>query len=298
VVVAVFHSMGSIVFYTLLATAALLWYGTGRQPLASGYVFVRLLVVSPKHLLSFVALVLILVLNKFEMRLEKLMPVHYDLTSALSGWEGSWQAGLQSAFHADWLTLVCSFFYLVFFQAVLVASLGIYAFMGSLRLYSAFCMAILLNYFIAVPMFLFVPVDEAWSVAPNIHFLLLETFPTFEAQYRHLSGLNNCFPSLHTSISVTMALVAARSGNRRWTWFAAANAAIILFSIFYLGIHWFTDMAGGFGLAAFAAWAGLKFGDRLAGSSSRAPRGKPARKRRWSPAPRPAGPWAGTNPQK
>ncbi|MBB6729346.1 phosphatase PAP2 family protein [Cohnella zeiphila] len=278
---AVFHSMISVTGYTLVTVAALLWYGTGRQPLAPAYVFVRSLLASPKYLFVFVSLVAILLVNKYEMKLEELLPVHYNLTSALSGWEGSWQGALQRALRSDWLTFVSSYFYLILLQAVLVASIGIYTFYGNLRLYYAFSVAILLNYLIAVPFFLFVPVNEAWSVSPSIHFLILQTFPNFETEYRQLSGLNNCFPSLHTSISVTMALIAARSGNRRWAWFTAANAAIILFTIFYLGIHWFTDMIGGLCLAVFVSWAGLKIGDRLARSPSGAAEEKRESERKW-----------------
>lgn len=258
---AIFHSMTSILGYTLVAVMGLLWYGTGKQPFAAGGVFVKSLLTSPKYLIFFASMLAILLLNKFELKLEAFFPIHYNLTSALSGWEGSWQGRLQSLLHSDVLTLVCAFFYLVMFQAVMVASVGIYTFEKNMKLYYAFCVALLLNYFIALPFFLFVPVDEAWSVSPHIRFLMLDAFPSFESQYRHLSGLDNCFPSLHTSISVTMALLAARSGNRRWGIFAGINAAVILFSIFYLGIHWFTDMAAGICLAGTTVAIGLKVGE-------------------------------------
>jgi membrane-associated phospholipid phosphatase len=55
-----------------------------------------------------------------------------------------------------------------------------------------------------------------------------------------------------------MALLASRSGIRRWSIFAWINAGIIVFSIFYLGIHWFTDMIAGVTLALFAVTVGLK----------------------------------------
>jgi len=258
---AVFHSMTSIMFDTLIAVMGLLWFGTGKQPFAAGGAFIKSLLTSRKYLVFFVSMLAILLLNKFELKLEAFFPIHYDLTSALSGWEGSWQGRLQHVVHSDALTLVCAFFYLVMFQAVMVASVGIYTYEKNLKLYYAFCVALLLNYFIALPFFLFVPVDEAWSVSPHIRFLMLDTFPNFESQYRHLSGLDNCFPSLHTSISVTMALLAARSGNKRWATFAGINAGVILFSIFYLGIHWFTDMIAGMCLAAATAAIGLKVGE-------------------------------------
>lgn len=258
---AVFHSMSSIMVYTLIAVMGLLWFGTGKQPFAAGGAFVKSLVTSPKYLLFFASMLAILLLNKHELKLEAFFPVRYNLTSALAGWEGNWQGHLQHVVHSDVLTLVCAFFYLVMFQAVMVASVGIYTYEKNLKLYYAFCVAVLLNYFIALPFYLFVPVDEAWSVSPHIQFLMLDVFPNFENEYRQLSGLDNCFPSLHTSLSVTMALLAARSGNKRWAAFAGTNAAVVLFSIFYLGIHWFTDMIGGLGLALATVAIGLKVGE-------------------------------------
>jgi membrane-associated phospholipid phosphatase len=255
-----FPSFSSVQVYSTLAVALLLWYGTGRQPLASAYWFVRSLLTSPKYLLFFAAMLGILQVNKIELTLENKYGVTYDLTSAITGWEGSWQASLQSLLHSDLVTAITAFFYIVVFQSVMIASLGIYTTRKNMKLFYAFCVAILLNYLIALPMYWFIPVNEAWYANSHIHFLMLEAFPTFETDFRGLSGLNNCFPSLHTSISVTMALIAARSGIRRWSIIAWVSAAVIIFSIFYLGIHWFTDMAGGIVLAFCCAAVGLKVG--------------------------------------
>lgn len=245
---------------TAVSVALLVGYGTARQPFAAAAVFVRKLFLSPRHLILFLSLLLIMALNKFELSLEAALPVPPDLTRILVGWEGSWQGTLQRALESPWLTHFCAFFYLVVFQGFMVASLIFYASAGKDKQYYALCVALLLNYLIAVPFYLFVPVHEAWDASSNIRFLMLDVFPTFETQYRHLSGLDNCFPSLHTSISVTMALVALRSGSKRWAMFGIANAVIIIFSIFYLGIHWATDMFAGVILATLAVAIGLKAG--------------------------------------
>lgn len=49
-----------------------------------------------------------------------------------------------------------------------------------------------------------------------------------------------------------MALLAYRSGNRRWMVISTISAVIIVFGIFYLGIHWLTDMIGGTLLAVLS----------------------------------------------
>lgn len=261
-----FESMSSLTISTIVVVAVLVTFGTGRQPLITTWMFLKSLAMSRNYLLFFVSMLCILLLNKNELKLEHWLKVPYDLTHALSGWEGAWMHGLQTAFHSDWLTSICAVFYLVFFQAVMIASVGIYTYYNNRKMYYAFCVALLLNYFIAVPFFLFVPVNEVWFVHPQVKFLMLDAFPSFETSYRHLSGLNNCFPSLHTSISVTMALVASRSGIKRWIAFTWIHAVVIIFSIFYLGIHWFTDMAAGVMLAIIASVIGLRVGAWADGS--------------------------------
>jgi membrane-associated phospholipid phosphatase len=256
-----FQSMTSVSICSVLMVSILVAFGTGRQPFLPAWRFLKSLIVSRKYLLFFIAVSVILFLNKNELKLEEWLNVSYDLTPALSGWEGSWQVWLQKTFQSDFLTTISAFFYLVVFQSVMIASVFIYTHNQNMKIYYAFCIALLTNYLLAVPFYLFVPINEVWFVQPQVKFLMLDVFPTFEQDYRSLSGLNNCFPSLHTSLSVTMALIASRSGIRRWAIFNWVSAAIIIFSIFYLGIHWFTDMLAGVALALFAAFVGIKVGD-------------------------------------
>jgi len=262
-----FHSMSAISISTVAAVSVLIAFGTGRQPFAAAWSFLKSLVVSRKYLLFFVSVMAIMLLNKNELLLENWLKVPYDLTPMLSGWEGAWPAWLQTNLQSPALTAICAIFYLVVFQSAMIASVAIYTHHQNMKLFYAFCVALLLNYFLAVPFYLFVPVNEVWFVHPQVRFLLLDAFPAFEREYRPLSGLNNCFPSLHTSLSVTIALLASKSGIRRWAIFTWINAAIILFSIFYLGIHWFTDMVAGIALALFSATVGLKVGAWAEGRS-------------------------------
>jgi len=264
----IFHSPATVQLYTAAAIILLLWLGTGRQPLAAVYRLARALLTSRKAFLYMLATVSILLVNTFELRWENAYGVRYDLTGFLTGWEGGWHVWLQTHLQSGALTAICAFFYVVVFQSVILASLGIYASDANLKMFYAFCTALLLNYAIALPMYWFVPVNEAWFAHPQIRFLMLDAFPSFEQDYRGLSGINNCFPSLHTSISVTMALLAVRSGIRRWAIFAGVSAAVIVFSIFYLGIHWLTDAIGGVLLAAFSVWIGMKVGERASRSAA------------------------------
>ncbi|MFC4306189.1 phosphatase PAP2 family protein [Cohnella boryungensis] len=266
-----FNSMSSISYATVIAVGILIAFGTGRQPLAVAWSFIKAMILSRKYFLFSIAVMAILLLNKYEQLLENWLAIPYDLTPILSGWEGAWPLWLQDNLQSQALTLICGLFYLVLFQATMIASVGIYTYRQDMKLYYAFCVAILLNYVLAVPFYLFVPVNEVWYAHPQVQFLLLHIFPAFEQEYRALSGLNNCFPSLHTSISVTLALLASKSGIRRWAVFAWINAIVIVFSIFYLGIHWFTDMVAGVLLAMLTVFIGLRIGEWAAGKSVELP---------------------------
>ena len=70
----------------------------------------------------------------------------------------------------------------------------------------------------------------------------------------------NVFPSLHTSLAVTVALLAFRTRDEYplWTPIASVLALSVMISTMYLGIHWLTDVVAGILLAVFsvatAAW--------------------------------------------
>ncbi|EFM09331.1 phosphoesterase PA-phosphatase related protein [Paenibacillus curdlanolyticus YK9] len=254
-----FHDMGDVALYTTVVVTLFIAYGVAGNPFAAAYAFLKHLVISRRYLLHFAALAAILFVNKYEMKIENKMDYGPNFTSFFKSIEGNFVATIQHTFHNDVITTFVSFTYVVVFQAIMLASIGIYTYKSeSKKMFYATCYAIMLNYLIAIPFFLFFPINEVWSYDPNVKFLMLDVFPTFETEYRALSGLNNCFPSLHTSLSVTMAVLALRSGNKRWAALVCTFAAVIIFSIFYLGIHWLIDMCGGMLLGLFASTMGMK----------------------------------------
>lgn len=259
-----FHSMFTISALTLVVTVVLIGIGTFANPWRSIVSFIRELITSRVFLILFLMMLGVLLLNSLELKFEESISYNADFTPWLFSVEGQFVAAFQSWFHAGWITSVSSFFYLVVFQALILSSLMIYAGQENKQFLKATCCAVMINYLIAIPFYLLFPVNEVWSFAPSgASLYMLDAFPEFNTIYRPLSGLNNCFPSLHTSISVTIAILAVKSGNRRWAAIAVISAAIIVFSIFYLGIHWLIDMLGGIILAGFASTLGLKWANRF-----------------------------------
>ncbi|WP_219837943.1 phosphatase PAP2 family protein [Paenibacillus sp. R14(2021)] len=255
-----FDNMTTVAIYTTLTVIVLIWYGAAYNPFKIGGLFVKEMIFSRKYLFHFAALILILFCNKFELSIEKNITNTYDYANLFQSIEGNFVANLQHTFQSEWLTPILAFMYVVVFQALLIASIGIYTKRSENKvMFYATCYAIMMNYLIAIPFYLFLPVSEVWYHDPqHVSFLMLKVFPDFENQYRALSGLDNCFPSLHTSISVTLAILAVRSGIKKWAWFCCISAVVIIFTIFYLGIHWLIDMCGGLVLATIASTVGIR----------------------------------------
>ncbi len=245
-IVLLYQSMNYVVLYTVVIVAVLMWLSTLRNPLLAFVEIGKELLRSYKFLLLVVGMFGVLALNKYELQIERKLNLTSDYTSFVFGLEGHFVRNLQHLFFTPWLTPIIVFFYIFMLQSVLAASLGVYLLDKNRVMLYATCYTIILNYAVAIPFYLYFPVNEVWSYVPaGVRFTMLDVFPRFEQEYRPLSGLNNCFPSLHTAISVSTALLAYRSGNRRWMVITTVSAVIIVFGIFYLGIHWLTDMMGG-----------------------------------------------------
>ena len=191
-----FDNMNTVAIYTTLTVIILILYGARANPFKVALMFVRELTFNRKYMIHFFLLILILLCNKFELRIENHITKTYDYATAFQSIEGSFVANFQHFFEHAWLTPFVAFMYVVVFQALLIASIGIYTYRSPNKtMLYATCYAIMINYLIAIPFYLFLPVNEVWYHDPHVSFLMLKIFPDFENQYRALSGLDNCFPS-------------------------------------------------------------------------------------------------------
>ncbi|BFT74906.1 phosphatase PAP2 family protein [Paenibacillus sp. P36] len=256
-----FQSMTHATVYIVITVIVFLIAATRKNPFVIAGSFVQEIFTSRKYLIHFAALITILFFNKLEMWVEKRIDYKADFTKSIYSIEGNFVSAIQHFFHNDILTVISSYFYVVIFPSVMIASIALYTFQKNYKLFYAICYALMFNYMIAIPFYLFFPVNEVWSFHPNVKLLILDVFPTFEQDYRPLSGLDNCFPSLHTSISVSMAVIAVKSRNTFWKIFVPISSAFIIFTIFYLGIHWLSDMCAGVVLGVVAARLGLRISE-------------------------------------
>jgi membrane-associated phospholipid phosphatase len=253
-----FTSYFSIVMYSTLVCIGTIWLATRTFPFIVAGRVVWDTIRKPWIILHFAMMFFILFLNKNEMKWETAYPRDYDISPFFYSIEGDTVKWIQTTFENGILTNILTFFYVVVMTSLLVSVFIIYHHKRDLLAFKAMFYAIAINYLLAIPFYMFFPVDEVWFSGHGVRFLIPEVYPDFESQYRNLSGINNCFPSLHTSLSLTLFFVSLRSSSKWAKWFTGISAACIIFGIFYLGIHWIIDSFGGAVLAFVAATVGYK----------------------------------------
>ncbi|WP_339063906.1 phosphatase PAP2 family protein [Tepidibacillus marianensis] len=258
-----FQSMNTIVLTIALLTIMISIIVLRKNPYEIAKIAITTLITHKKMLFSFLALFLILYFNKMEQIIEKNIVVG-DFTPYFQQLEGDIIYYIQQYFMNDTLTYLLTFFYIIGFPVIMVSSFVIYLNQDQRLLY-AIVYALMLNYMIAIPFYLFFPIYEVWYFDHHVRFLIPQVYPGFDLEYRPLSGIDNNFPSLHTSISLTIALIAARAKSSLFGKITLLSAIFIVFSTFYLGIHWVLDMAAGTILAFIASQTGLRLSEMVVG---------------------------------
>ena len=202
----------------------------------------------------------------------------YDLTEWIHWAEGDWAAIFQrwQCPAADWLF---TFAYIIVLPVLLAGPIVLAAAEGNLPRYRALSVGLMVNYLVGLPFYFLCPVREMWAGNPDKVVLLMDRVsPALMEAYRMNSALDNCFPSLHTSLAITAALIASRGerlapvggrrGIRALIW---ALAIAVVLSTLYLGIHWASDVAAGVVLAIGAASLAERITHRSTGRRSAIP---------------------------
>jgi len=97
----------------------------------------------------------------------------------------------------------------------------------------------------STPFFYFVPVGVTGYTLPNVEPLLYEGNGAVQLFMTNVDTLQKALPSLHAGLAGIASLYAPE-GYEAASW---ATTGLILVATLYLGIHWFTDLAVGLGLA-------------------------------------------------
>jgi len=113
------------------------------------------------------------------------------------------------------------------------------------RPFQVVSLAVAIDYLISVPFFVWFPVPERWS-SPVTEAMLLsdKVSDRLIELIRPMSGLDNCFPSFHVSLTV-LVVAACFLFRVPMRMSALAFGVAIVLSTFVLGVHWIPDMIAG-----------------------------------------------------
>ncbi|MFZ5825969.1 MAG: phosphatase PAP2 family protein [Bacillota bacterium] len=239
---------------SVVSLLALVWLATRQNPLTLGWRAVRYVLADNRALALVVLAYAMIAFNLLENRLETRLAktIRWDFTDAVSKVGTNLILLLQQL---EWppVTHLLTFVYVILFPLLMLAGLLVYAANRDLAAMKNLVYGYWVNYLVALPFYLWVPVKEAWAGGAGIRFLIPEVFPGFEQIVRPHSGLDNCIPSLHTSLAITYALVAWRQGYRRLAIVLSVCAGLVMLSTLYLGVHWLLDMLAGVALGVVAS---------------------------------------------
>jgi membrane-associated phospholipid phosphatase len=190
--------------------------------------------------------------------------IGWNITGVIYAVEGEFVALVQSLASPP-LTAFFAFVYLVGYVFLLVFPFVAYLALPDQRFLKATSVAYALNYAVGVACYvLFVSYGPRNLLPGQVESLLYVTYPRTQILTGAVNVNTNVFPSLHTSLSVTVAALAVQSRERYpgWSVLAAPLAAAVAFATMYLGIHWALDVVAGILLGVGSTAAGLAVVDR------------------------------------
>ncbi len=131
------------------------------------------------------------------------------------------------------------------------------------RPFRIFALAIAIDYAVSLPFFLFFPVPERWAWPDSGAILLSDLWaPQLIEIFRPFSGLDNCFPSFHVSLT-TVVVGLCFTERLRYRWAALWLGLLVIASTAVLGIHWLTDIIAGLATGILALAAARLLEDRV-----------------------------------
>lgn len=166
--------------------------------------------------------------------------------------EGDFTKWIQDAFQNDVLTDFLNFHYLFVYLFLIYVTTVYFAFTDDRDMADKVALNYLLIYALAVPYYLFFNVEVTSSWIPNMDALLYHD-GWYSSFYALHDPLDNAVPSLHVAIPFGILYLnylhvkekgIKMSEWRHWPYhvFIAINTLMFIFTILYLGIHWFIDI--------------------------------------------------------
>lgn len=224
----------------------------------------------------------VLLLNSFVRQLTDQLSwlIGINISGLIFKAEGNLVADIQQVATPE-LTLYFSFVYVFGYILLLVFPLVAYFSLERLdRLYEL-TLAYTANYLIGLLLYLLFIAYGPRNLGVAEQFMY-EAFPQFQFLTFTINMNTNVFPSLHTSLSVTVMLFAwrTRTAFPRWLLIASVLGSSVMVATVYLGIHWLIDVIGGILLGWASYRIGIRWRDQWATALPSVKRLRPAMRHR------------------
>ncbi len=166
------------------------------------------------------------------------------------------------------LTWYLAWAYIIVFPAQVPWAMAVFDYLGKVRRNISLLIGYLMNYLLVLPFYIFFPVRECHVFStgggePFVRLRLDDLSPEIMTVLRPMSGIDNCFPSFHTSLAVTVMLFALRSGHRAFGAVMTVMTVSVIVATMYLGVHWVTDVGAGIVVGVLAYVLGECIGKRV-----------------------------------
>jgi membrane-associated phospholipid phosphatase len=196
--------------------------------------------------------------------------VAYRATETIYSIEGEFVAAVQHTIPAE-ATIYFSVMYVFGYVTIAVFPVIAYFFADSLHALKLTLTAYGLNYAGGIVCYTFVLAYGPRQHLAGVDHLLVDLYPQVTTLTSQVNRAHNVFPSLHTSLSVTVVLLAFLTRDEFPRWFAIASAigSSIVVSTMYLGIHWALDVLAGILLAVGSVYGAIRVVDVLDSPTSR-----------------------------
>ena len=220
-------------------------------------------------LLSFTALAVVLLLRwstqDIVQRLERNV-LRNNITSYLFEFDralfGTDPVVVLQSFQTDVLTSFFVFIYIYGYAFLLLFPFVAYFALDEMEELSMLVLAFTANYAIGLLFYTLFIAFGPRNVDPVLfEGLLYEAFPQSRTLTNEINQNTNVFPSLHTSLAMTVFFLAwvTREKYPVWVPISGFLAISVSLSTMYLGIHWFADVVAGTLLALISVYIGVNY---------------------------------------
>lgn len=170
-----------------------------------------------------------------------------EITGLIYGWEGYLVSIIQQ-FATPKVTSFMTFAYIFLYFFIIVLTTAVYLFDSEKIYLKQLIIAFAINYGIGLISYLvFIAYGPRVFIDSYVEGLMYQAYPFIWELTSLVNTPSNVFPSLHTSISVTVALFSLSTVKKypKLPIIVVTSAILVIISTMYLGIHWFIDVLAG-----------------------------------------------------